>query len=110
MHWYIEVDLTENDPAAREKEYGQYLETLSPKERAAEEEAFERGESNWNWILRQAKEAQDAIAASVSPDGTLELYLPYSLDYLSWDQDAPENNRVEWNQPGGMLKMKVKIR
>ena len=108
--WYIEVDLTEADPGAMEKKYAEFFDGLSSAEREEEKAAFDRGESVWSWRMRQAQATRDAILAAVSPEGVLTLYLPYTLDYLSWDKDEPDNSRVEWNQPGGMLKIEIQIR
>lgn len=105
--WYIEVDFARRQADALQESYAVYLADLTEDERREEEAAFARGESPWNGIMCRAENARAAIRAAIAPDGTLSLYLPYFLDYLSWEQDAPEKNSVEWDQPGGLLKLEI---
>ena len=108
--FYVEFDLKHSSESGAREEYAQALSALSAQQRAAVEASPEQG--GWKAVIQQAIQAEQAIEACTQPDGTLTLYVDYTLSELQWNRAHPERTAEEAcvSLPGGTLRLDIKIR
>ena len=107
---YMELRPREYSADAIRAEHERLLSEMTAEERVD----YDRNGFAASWKNNEGRTAalEAAIRADLADDGRVTLYIPYTLDYVSWDRNDPENP-AQWqflrDQPGGMLRFEVRV-